>query len=112
MYVIDLQPKTNTVILGSEKDLLQSEVLCEDMYWAEAASEPLRVQAKIRYNMIAVPATLYPDGKLVFDDPVKAVTPGQMMVAYRGATVVGGGLIADENRTARMERIVPELVTA
>ena len=112
MYVIDLQPATNTVVLGSERDLLQSEVICEDMYWAQAPSEPMKVQAKIRYNMIAVPATLFPSGKLVFDDPVKAVTPGQMMVAYQGSTVVAGGLIADENRTTRMERIIPELVTA
>jgi tRNA-specific 2-thiouridylase len=112
MYVIDLQPKTNTVVLGSEKDLLQSEVICEDMYWSEPPIESIKVQAKIRYNMIAVPATLHPSGKLVFDEPVKAVTPGQMMVAYRGATVVAGGLIADENRTTRMDSLIPELVTA
>jgi hypothetical protein len=34
------------------------------------------------------------------------------MVAYRGATVVAGGLIADENRTTRMDSLIPELVTA
>lgn len=112
LYVIDLQPKTNTVVLGQEQDLLRSEVQCEDMYWSEPVGEPIEVKAKIRYNMVPVSARLYPDGKLVFKKPVKAVTPGQMMVAYRGMTVVGGGLITDENRpSAPVERVAPELVT-
>jgi tRNA-uridine 2-sulfurtransferase len=111
MYVIDLQPKTQTVVLGTEDDLLQREVLLEDMYWSEAVSEPIPVKAKIRYNMDPVPATLHPgeQPRLVFDRPVKAVTPGQMAVAYRGATVLAGGLIADENRLGFAKAEVPKL---
>lgn len=112
LYVIDLQPKTQTVVLGTEDQLKQTEVLLEDMYWSEPVLEPIRVKAKIRYNMVPVSATLYPPTssaapKLVFDKPVKAVTPGQMGVAYRGATVIAGGLIADENSPAKL--LVPEL---
>jgi tRNA-uridine 2-sulfurtransferase len=112
LYVIDLQPTTQTVVLGTEEQLKQTEVLLEDMYWSEPVLDPIRVKAKIRYNMVPVSATLYPPTsssvpKLVFDKPVKAVTPGQMGVAYRGATVIAGGLIADENRPAKL--MVPAL---
>jgi tRNA-specific 2-thiouridylase len=51
--------------------------------------------AKIRYNMASQAATLIPGEphRLVFDEPVRAVTPGQIAVAYRGKTVVAGGVI-------------------
>jgi tRNA-uridine 2-sulfurtransferase len=113
MYVIDLQPKTQTVVLGTEKDLLRREVLLEDMYWTEVPTEPIKVKAKIRYNMDPVSAVLYPGDtpKLIFTKPVKAVTPGQMAVAYSGQTVIAGGLIADENR-ASVKAEAPQLVTA
>lgn len=113
MYVIDLQPKTQTVILGSEKDLLQTEVAMEDVYWSEDLLEPIEVKAKIRYNMEPLPAMLYPgeNPRVVFKKPVKAVTPGQMAVAYRGATVVAGGLISDSNRKMTPMRAVPDLIS-
>ncbi|HLO98762.1 MAG TPA: aminomethyltransferase beta-barrel domain-containing protein, partial [Fimbriimonas sp.] len=99
LYVIDLQPGSQTVVLGSEKDLLQKEVFLEDVY-SESGEEPIRGMAKIRYNMQPERATFYPgpEPKVVFDKPVKAVTPGQMTVMYKGATVVAGGLISDRNR--------------
>ena len=113
MYVIDLQPKTQTVVLGSEADLLQREVAMEDVYWAEQVLEPIEVKAKIRYNMEPVSAILYPGEvpKVVFKKPVKAVTPGQMAVAYRGATVVAGGLISDSNRKMAPMTAVPALIS-
>jgi tRNA-uridine 2-sulfurtransferase len=111
MYVIDLQPMTQTVVLGTERDLLQREVLLEDMYWSEPVKEPIKVKAKIRYNMEAVSAVLHPGviPKIVFTKPVKAVTPGQMAVAYAGSRVVAGGLIADINRPSATQAIAPEL---
>lgn len=113
LYVIDLQPKTQTVTLGTEADLLQKEVMLEDVYWSESVSEPIEVKAKIRYNMEPLPATLYPgeEPKVVFHKPVKAVTPGQMAVAYRGSTVVAGGLIADANRKMSPIKPVPDLIS-
>ena len=113
MYVIDLQPKTQTVVLGSEEDLLQTEVQLEDVYWTEPVLEPIEVKAKIRYNMDPLPATIYPGEhpKIVFKKPVKAVTPGQMAVAYRGATVVAGGLISDSNRKMSLAAPVPDLIS-
>lgn len=97
LYVIGLEPKTNRVIVGEDEDLLRSEVVLERVTWSGYPSSvaPLRVMAKIRYNMEAQPAMLYslPEPTLVFDKPVRAVTPGQIAVAYKGETVVMGGVI-------------------
>jgi tRNA-specific 2-thiouridylase len=51
--------------------------------------------AKVRYNMDPQRATLHPGpiAKLVFDEPVRAVTPGQLAVAYSGMSVIMGGTI-------------------
>lgn len=97
LYVIELRPKDNRVVVGRVEELLQTEVSLKDVSWsvAEVTDEPVRVVAKIRYNMEAQKATLYGghNPRLVFDQPVKAVTPGQIAVAYRGKTVFAGGTI-------------------
>ncbi|MEI7986198.1 MAG: tRNA 2-thiouridine(34) synthase MnmA [Armatimonadota bacterium] len=113
LYVIGLQPKTQTVVLGKEADLLQKEVLLEDVYWINQITEPIEVKAKIRYNMEPISATLYPGDvpRIVFKKAVKAVTPGQMAVAYSGATVVAGGLISDSNRNSVIPKVMPELIS-
>lgn len=99
LYVIELRPQDNRVVVGQAGDLLRTEVLLEDMAWGagEHADGPIRVCAKIRYNMEAQRAVLYGGSRprLLFDQPVKAVTPGQIAVAYRGKTVVAGGTIAN-----------------
>lgn len=59
--------------------------------------EPLRVQAKVRYRQSGQWATASPaeNGQvlLTFDQPQRAVTPGQAVVLYQGDTVLGGGTI-------------------
>ena len=61
--------------------------------------EPIRVEAKARYSQKAKPALLspLPGGKvrLLFDEPQRAMTPGQAAVFYDGDTVVGGGTIEE-----------------
>jgi hypothetical protein len=59
--------------------------------------------AKIRYNALPAPAWVYPGetpntARVVFDQPVRAITPGQIAVFYRGETVVGGGIIGSSMR--------------
>ncbi len=95
LFVLKLEPKENRVIVGESNELRSQEVPIEDVFWSQPASEELNVMAKIRYNMPAQPAKLYGgvDPKLVFRDPVRAATPGQIAVAYRGETVVAGGTI-------------------
>ncbi|CAN5428040.1 tRNA 2-thiouridine(34) synthase MnmA [soil metagenome] len=102
LYVLELRPKENRVVVGDGELLFQREAPLVDMYWnlMEAGDKPMRVTAKIRYNMDAQPATLYGGDapKLIFDNPVRAVTPGQMAVAYRGKSVVAGGTITTSHR--------------
>ncbi len=97
MYVLRLEPATGRVVVGSESGLMQRHADLEQIVWAGGEEGPARtrVDAKVRYNMDPRPATLY-GGKrprLEFDEPVKAVTPGQIAVAYKGKSVVAGGVI-------------------
>lgn len=98
LFVIDLKPAENKVVVGSGEALDEREVLLQDMVYGAISPQdgPARVSAKIRYNMPPQPALLIPgrEPKLIFDEPVRAVTPGQMAVAYRGQTVAAGGTIA------------------
>ncbi len=98
LYVIELKPKENRVIVGQADDLLTHDVHLEDMYWARDQVGPARVEAKIRYNMAPQKAILHGGlhPRLVFDEPVRAVTPGQIAVAYRGKSVVAGGTISNK----------------
>ena len=57
-------------------------------------TKPLKIKAKIRYNSIEAPAVLDPMGIVVFDQPERAITPGQSVVFYNGEEVIGGGIIA------------------
>ena len=62
-------------------------------------NEPVTVDAKIRYNAGVSTATLMPRGdwaEIRFDEPQRAVTPGQAVVFYQGDVVLGGGIIERE----------------
>ncbi len=99
MYVCDKCIENNTVILGENEDLMKSEVCASDFNWIsiDGAGEPIRVEAKIRYNQSAQPAVLYKTGensvKVVFDKPQRAPARGQALVCYDGDRVIGGGTI-------------------
>ncbi|HZH97636.1 MAG TPA: tRNA 2-thiouridine(34) synthase MnmA, partial [Fimbriimonadaceae bacterium] len=98
LFVIGLEPKDNRVVVGGVEQLLTHEVLLEDVVWGAASTQdtPLKVTAKIRYNMDPQPAVLFGGERprLVFRDAVRAVTPGQIAVAYKGESVAAGGTIA------------------
>lgn len=98
LYVLELKPKENQVIVGPAEMLETHRVDLDDLFWSatEASAEPQRVMAKIRYNMQPQRATLYGGARphLLFDTPIRAATPGQIAVAYRGQSVLAGGTIA------------------
>ena len=99
LYVCEISPKTNTVVLGDNRDLFSSELEADSVNLISVAdlSEPKRVTAKIRYRHKEQPATAWqtPDGILhvKFDEPQRAITKGQAVVMYDGDEVVGGGVI-------------------
>lgn len=100
MYVCRICPETQTVVLGREKDLYSREVTAADFNWisGEAPKGKIRCKAKIRYRQTEQWATAeaLPDGRvnIIFDEPQRAVTPGQAAVLYDGDVVLGGGTVS------------------
>lgn len=101
VYVCGTCPQTNTVTVGSEKDLYAVGLEAED--WNRVAvapiEQPMQVQVRVRYHQKEQSATVYPvdeNGrvKVLFDQPQRAVTPGQAVVIYQGDLLIGGGTIA------------------
>ncbi len=99
MYVTRIDEATNSVHIGTAEVLLQKTVVASRVNWVSIPppAGPLEVQAKVRYKDDASDATaeLLPDGRLqvIFKQPKRAVTPGQSLVLYDGASVLGGGII-------------------
>ena len=99
IYVVKIDADDNTVVLGDESYLFTTTATVEDFNWisGEVPTEPVRCKAKTRYRQKEQPATAYPnaDGSVtvIFDDPIRAITPGQACVLYDGDIVLGGGVI-------------------
>jgi tRNA-specific 2-thiouridylase len=107
LYVLRLEPSLNRVVVGENDALLTRTVFLRDLSWSSGVptAGPVRVTAKIRYNMDPQPAVLWggDDMRMVFDSAVRAVTPGQTAVAYRGCTVIAGGTIRRGQKNLRQE---------
>jgi tRNA-specific 2-thiouridylase len=99
LYVTAIRPEDASVALGENELLFRRELTARDVNWIdfERLAEPRRFDAKIRYGAKPAPAlaTPLPDGRLHvrFDEPQRAVTPGQSVVLYQGDYLVGGGVI-------------------
>ncbi|MBO4429328.1 MAG: tRNA 2-thiouridine(34) synthase MnmA [Clostridia bacterium] len=99
LYVCKIDVGQNTVTLGEDRDLFSTELTVGDFNWisGEAPRDPFKCDAKIRYRQKQQPATVFPledeKVKIVFDEPQRAITPGQAAVLYDGETVLGGGTI-------------------
>ena len=100
VYVCGKDMTANTVTVGPNEALFSDTLIAENWNWLPfpALTEPLRVTAKARYRHTPCPATVYPteDGhaKVVFDEPQRAITPGQAVVLYEGDMVIGAGTIS------------------
>ncbi|HSB33135.1 MAG TPA: tRNA 2-thiouridine(34) synthase MnmA [Nitrospirota bacterium] len=98
LYVVRIEPETNRVVLGRLSELETREMTVSDMNYISFPElhSALRVQVKVRYRSAFVPATIEPSGiavRVVFEEAVKGVCPGQAAVFYDGETVIGGGTI-------------------
>ncbi|MCR5439486.1 MAG: tRNA 2-thiouridine(34) synthase MnmA [Selenomonas sp.] len=107
LYVTHLDMKNNQVIVGGANDVYAGGLIAGDLNWIafDEFTEPCRYAAKIRYgkNESMANLALREDGHLqvIFDEPQRAVTPGQSVVFYDGDTVVGGGVIEEACRPVR-----------
>ena len=106
--LVDIVPETNHVILGSNDDLFTIEVEAKDFNLISMPDADkiisqteediqLKITAKVRYRAQDTPGviTIRNDGTatMTFDEPVRAVTPGQSLVIYDGEYCLGGGII-------------------
>ena len=100
LYVVGLDVDGAAVVVGTSEHLWANELLAEKVNWISIKKlrEPTRVRARIRYRHEESPATISPheDGavRVSFDEPQRAITPGQAVVFYDGDIVVGGGIIS------------------
>jgi tRNA-specific 2-thiouridylase len=100
VYVCSKDMAANTVTVGPNEALFSSVLEANDWNWlSPAPTAPLRCKAKARSRMTEQAATVYPmdNGifRVEFDEPQRAITPGQAVVLYDGDYVVGGGTITD-----------------
>lgn len=98
-FVTELRPETNEVVIGTNEDTFHDRLLAGRVNWMsipELQGER-RVSAKIRYSHQGAPCIIRMTGEdeveCRFDEPVRAITPGQAVVFYDGDIVVGGGTI-------------------
>lgn len=99
LYVVQIERAKNQIIVGEADELESIEFTVRDANWV-AFPEPLesvRAHVKVRYRHEPAPATIYVlpgnGARVVFDEPQRAITPGQATIFYNGDEVVGGGWI-------------------
>ena len=99
LYVTNLDPAANTVTLGSNESLFSTTFTANRLNFIpfDTMNSTMRIKAKVRYRMIEQPCTVEQTGedtiRVTFDQPQRAITPGQSVVLYDGEYVVGGGVI-------------------
>ena len=99
LYVTELKVHDNTIVVGKNEDLLADTMQVEEvnLITMDKLTEPIRAEVKIRYKDTGASATITPlsdtEVEVKFDQPRRAVTPGQAAVFYDGDIVIGGGWI-------------------
>ena len=98
-FVLEIRPETDEVVIGTYEESLTHTLRANELNFmsVEDLTEPMRVFAKIRYNHKGAWCTVEKTGEdeitCTFDEPIRAVTPGQAVVLYDGEYVLGGGTI-------------------
>ena len=99
LYVKEIRPEDNAVVLSGNESLFARSLTAGglNLIACDRLPSSVHLRAKIRYRMIEQPCTVEQTGpdtmRLTFDQPQRAITPGQTVVLYDGDTVVGGAVI-------------------
>lgn len=99
LYVISIDAPKNRVTVGPAEELTREDFTAAGVNWIAppGPDDAVRAEVRVRYRHEAAPATIVPmpDGRahITFDQPQRAITPGQATVFYRGDEVLGGGWI-------------------
>lgn len=99
LYVLELNNKKNEVVVGTEKELYSTEVQIDNINYLIKGldNQEIQVEAKVRYRAKPAKAIVYPlenkKAKVIFEEPQRAVTPGQSLVFYINDILIGGGKI-------------------
>lgn len=102
LYVKQIDTANNTVMLGKNQELYSTEALVGDFNWisGESPNTEIRCKVKVRYRHPEQWARVIPINsdtvRIVFDEPQRAITPGQAAVLYEGDIVLGGGTILNK----------------
>ncbi len=99
VFVTEIRPETNEVVIGEAEDVFSTVLKADHLNFmaVEDIRKPYSCTAKIRYAHKGAPCVVERTGEdeltCTFEEPVRAVTPGQALVLYAGEYVAGGGLI-------------------
>ncbi len=99
VFVLELKPETNEVVIGNAEDVFSDRLYANHLNFMafEDLEGELKLTAKIRYSHKGAPCTIRKTAQdevlCIFDEPQRAITPGQAVVFYQGDYVVGGGTI-------------------
>lgn len=106
LYVLAKDVKTNTLIVGHDWETFAESLMAENPNWlVEPKADRFVCQAKIRYRQEDVKVTVRIDGEglaVKFTKPVRAITPGQSVVFYRGETLLGGAVVKEVPEQEKM----------
>jgi tRNA-uridine 2-sulfurtransferase len=105
MYVVRIEPASRRLVVGGERELLHETCQVGEVNWiaVERLAAPVRAHVKIRHRHVPASAWIeplaesnspaHPHVRVRFDEPQRAITPGQAAVFYDGDCVLGGGWI-------------------
>ena len=100
LYVIKLDATSNSLVVGSESQLLSNTLTANNLFWVsgEAPKQVIHIAARIRSKAPEVAAELCVNDEVAevnFHEPQRAIAPGQSIVFYQGDAVLGGGIIKE-----------------